>query len=43
MDKLMWVFYKNECVKQKKVDFSCKIDRKFAQIDIVALSQVKNV
>ena len=38
IDKLKWVFCKSECVKQKNQVFSCKIDRKCARTDVVALT-----
>ena len=38
IDKLMWVFYKSDSVKQKKYVFPCKIDRKFRRTDVDALS-----
>ena len=37
INKLIWVFYKNRCVKLKKKLFLCKINEKFAMIDTVAL------
>ena len=40
IDKLMWVFCKSGCVKQKKQVFSCKIDRKFKRTDVDALTKL---
>ena len=39
IDKLMWVFCKNRCVKLKKkvAFFLCKIEGEFASTDVVAL------
>ena len=38
INKLMWVFYKNKCVKQKKYVFQCKIEGKFASPYVNALT-----
>ena len=39
IDKLMWVFHKSDCVKQKKQVFCVKQMESFAQIDAIAESK----
>ena len=38
INKLMWMFCKNECVKLKKYVFQCKIEGKFASPYVNALT-----
>ena len=38
IDKLMWVFYKSDSIKQKKQVFSCKIDKKFKRTNVDAFN-----
>ena len=40
IDRLMWVFCKNECVKKKKKIFSIKQKETFTFTDTGALSQL---
>ena len=42
IDKLMWVFYKSDSVKQKKQVFLYKIDRKFRRTDVDALTYIES-
>ena len=36
IDKLMSVFCKSKCVTYKRYVFSCKIDKKFVRINVIA-------
>ena len=42
IDKLMWMFCKNGCVKSKKVVFFYKIEGKFGSTNAIALKTRRN-
>ena len=41
IDKLMWVFCKNDVVKQKKQVLSVKQTESYARTDVIALRHIK--